>query len=101
MTGFSLVQGDDGVCVKEADMFRTIAKGYGVTLAAGIVGYVVFGGSFWVWALIVWLAGAPVTLFFIGPDEQPSTKKPAPLRRPSMISWAMPSFGKTRLGGGS
>ncbi|MCL6285626.1 hypothetical protein M3P21_19030 [Ruegeria sp. 2012CJ41-6] len=45
-------------------MFTSIVKGYAVALILGVAGGYVIGGPIWAWLLFVWIAGAPITLFF-------------------------------------
>ena len=82
-------------------MFKAIAKGYGATVVIGIAGYLAIGGPLWVWALLVWIGGAPVTLFFTGTQDEATDSKPVVARSSRPLSWFSPSFGKTRLDGGS
>jgi len=84
-------------------MFKAITKGYGAALLIGIAGYFAVGGPLWAWALLVWIGGAPVTLFFVEPQKEDDTVEDAPAiaRNTRSLLWLIPGFGKTRLDDGS
>ncbi len=82
-------------------MFKAIAKGYGAAVIIGFSGYLALGGPLWAWVLLVWIGGAPVTLFFTDPPDETADTPSSAVQDPGPLSWFGVSPGKTRADGGS
>ena len=88
----------------ETGLCTTIGIGYATAVILGAAGFLMFGGPVWSWLLFVWIAGAPITLFFTKTpmNDRETGKTIIATQGARLLLWRIPGLmRRIRFGNGS